>query len=86
MARRRASDWNELEYKGKQYLYIYENLRDDSDMPEESGYNLGDEEAFFNVEIFNDKEELVKEVEWEADATLEITDNDVIKIINKYKL
>jgi hypothetical protein len=86
MARRRVSEWNELEHKGKVYLYIYENMRDDSDMPEESGYNLGDDEAFFNVEIYDEKENLLKEVEWEADAILEITENDVIDIIKKYKL
>ncbi len=82
----RNSNFNELEYKGKVYVYTYEALRDDSDMVDEDGFNMDTEEAEFNVEIYNEKNKLLKELEWEADAILEITENDIIEIIKKYKL
>lgn len=84
MSRRRELE--EIEYKGKTYLYTYEDLRDDSDSFEGSGYNMNTEEKFFNVEIYDDTEKLLKEIEIEADAILEVTEKDIINLIKKYKL
>lgn len=86
MGSRNRSEIFELDYNNKLYLYTYEELRDDSDSFEGSGYNMTTEESIFNVEIYNEKDKLLKEVEIEADAILEVTDDDIKKIIDKYKL
>jgi hypothetical protein len=85
--KRKISDFNELEYKGKLYIYIYEELRDDSDnFDGESGYNVDEDYKMFNLEIYDEHEKLLKETEVEADSIIEVQDEDVIDVIKKYKL
>lgn len=85
--KKRASDFNELEYKGKLYLYVYEELRDDTDnFQGESGFNVDEDDKMFNLEIYDEHEKLLKEIEIEADSILGVQDDDVIYIIKEYNI
>ncbi len=83
---KRKKDFKEVIYKGKTYLYTYEELQDDADMLDDDKFDMGTDEKLFDLEIYDEKEKLLLNIEIEADAILEVTDEEVIEVIKKRKL